>query len=408
MRLPDSRPFRRLLASTVISQFGDWSSRIALAVLMFQKTDDPRLVGAIAVAFVLPWLGIGQILTAWTDRFNRQETMVTADLIRASLFAAIAIVDLAALPLLAVVFLAACVDPVFEANASALSYGSLNHEDRDDGIQFKQIANQLAQIAAVGIAGVAVSLASPQTVIFVNAISFALSASIVASTRTSAIAQGANEEAGSVTYALRVIFTNPHFRAAVLVTMLTLFAATVIEAQIAVLASEPMPGWTLPVAAACIPAATAISAVLAPKKGGTRRVLHKSLLATSAAAILGLAALQTSTGIGIVVAAACAGAMFQTTLAGQIVAFRHLPSKAKAATINMAQSLIFIASGAAGAASGIAISWFGRERGIQICMLVAFAAWLVPAPVGDGIGDSMNPGLDLRKPDPATTTPAPV
>lgn len=396
MRLPDAPAYRRLLTATVISQLGDWSSRIALAVLIFDQTGDERWVGVLAAMFVAPWLGLGQLLTSWSERFDRQRVMVIGDLIRAAAFAVIAVADLAAGGLVAIVFLAAMVDPVFEANASALVYGSLEPDDRDDGLQFKQVVNQLAQVVAVGGAGIAVAVMSPQTVVFVNAASFAISAAIVASTRTTAQARGESEESGSLREAFIAVVRNPHIRPALLTTMLTVFSAQAIEAQIAVLAGTPQASWVLPVAAACIPATTAIGAATAPTSGGTAHVLRRSLVLTTIATIAAIVVLQVGGAVGAVGAAICAGLMFQTTTSGQVVAFRHFPDKGKAATINIAQTLVFLAIALAALVSGIAMASLGRERGLQLCLILALTAWLVPMPSDPGTTPAADEGDDER------------
>lgn len=379
MRVPRGSAYRRLLGAATISQLGDWSARLALAALLFAETDDAIWVGAVSAAFIAPWIGLGQVLTAWAQRYDRQTVMVLADSLRAMVFLFIALVDMAPLLTLATVFVGASVDPVFEANASATVYGSLDLDDRDEGIRVKQVLNLLAQVGGIGMAGVALRWLDPQTILAVNALSFAVSALVVRTVSLDAEARGDRQGGGTVRAALRVAAVHPHIRAALLATMVTVFAATAIEAQVVVLAAD-RPPWVLPVASALLPLMAAAGAATAPSSGGTRSVLRRTLAVSTASAAACAVMLQTDTAIGIVFVGAFAGLMFQTTTSGQVIAFRHLPEAGRASIINMLQTLVFVAISAGGLLSGVAIAAFGLAGGLQVCLAVTVVAWLVPLP----------------------------
>src|ERR1700709_227237 len=77
---------RRLWAAQFTSELGDWAARLALGVLVFQRTQSAAVVGLVTAASMLGWFGPGQLLVSLTERFPRRRVMVTADLIRSIVF----------------------------------------------------------------------------------------------------------------------------------------------------------------------------------------------------------------------------------------------------------------------------------------------------------------------------------
>ncbi len=379
MQVPRNQRYRRLLGAATISQVGDWSARLALAALLLEATGSAVWVGAVSAAFVLPWIGLGQLLTAWTERFSRARVMISGDTLRGLIFILLAMIDMPPGLTLVAIVVAASVDPVFEANATSAVIESLSDEDQDTGIQTKQVVSLLAQVAGIGAAGVALRWFSPQQILAVNAVSFFVSASIIASVASRLGQNSAPADRGEVLEGLRLAAAQPDIRAAVGTTMITGFSATTIEAQVVVLASG-RPSWTLPLASALIPLGAAVAAGLAPTKGSTSSLIRRSLGLSTAAAITAAILLEIDTALGIVVIGALVGIMFQTTTTGQVVAFRHLPTLGRASVINMLQTLVFLAIAAGGLASGLAIRASNLQTGLQVCVLITLLAWLVPMP----------------------------
>jgi len=379
MQVPRNQRYRRLLTAATISQVGDWSARLALAALLLQETGSAVWVGAVSAAFVLPWIGLGQVLTAWTERFNRGRVMITGDTLRGLVFLLLAAVDMPPGLTLVAIVIAASVDPVFEANATTAVVEALSDEDQDTGIQTKQVVSLLAQVVGIGAAGVALRWFSPQEILAVNAISFFVSASIIASVAAQLGNRGKPTARGEVIRGLRLAAAQPDIRAAVGTTMITAFSATAIEAQVIVLAAG-RPSWTLPLASALIPLGAAAAAGLAPTKGSTTSLIRQSLGLTTAAAVMAAILLEIDTAVGIVLIGGLVGAMFQTTTTGQVVAYRHLPTEGRASVINMLQTLVFLAIAAGGIASGLAIRASDLQTGLQVCVLITLLAWLVPMP----------------------------
>ena len=109
-----------LFGSQLVSGLGDWAGRLALAVVVFDRSGSTLWTAAVTVVALLPWLGPGQMLATLADRLGRVRIMVAADLVRAVLFAVMA-APLPTWALLVAAFLAgSCVPPFVAARGAAV------------------------------------------------------------------------------------------------------------------------------------------------------------------------------------------------------------------------------------------------------------------------------------------------
>jgi MFS family permease len=82
----------RLFAGTGISNLGDGVLLAALPLLAARVTGDPLSVSLISMFFTLPWLLLALPAGALIDRSDRRNVLVTADMFRAVLVGAVALV----------------------------------------------------------------------------------------------------------------------------------------------------------------------------------------------------------------------------------------------------------------------------------------------------------------------------
>src|ERR687888_589750 len=81
------REFRSLWAAELLSVLGDQLARVALAILVFQRTSSAALTAlTYALTFAPAVLG-GALLSGLADRFPRRQVLIATDLIRALLAA---------------------------------------------------------------------------------------------------------------------------------------------------------------------------------------------------------------------------------------------------------------------------------------------------------------------------------
>jgi predicted MFS family arabinose efflux permease len=172
------RDFRLIWGSQLSSQLGDWAARLALGVLMEQRTQSPALVALVTSASVLPWLGPGQLLTTRLERFSRRSVVVGSDVFRAAVFIVLALQPSSGL-LLVGAFAAGLFTPPFEANRSAITVSTVPNDIYGDALSVVQITFQAAVLLGYGLGGVFIAAIGARAALVVNACSFLVSAALL-------------------------------------------------------------------------------------------------------------------------------------------------------------------------------------------------------------------------------------
>ncbi len=171
--------FRALWLAQMLSVAGDQLARVALSVLVFNRTHSALLAALTFAASVVPAFVGGAMLSGLADRFPRRAVMITCDLARAALVAVMAIpgVPLAVLVcLLAVVTMAG--GPFTSARA-ALYPDILAGDLFVLGNAVTLTTFQFAQAAGFAAGGAAVALVGTATALLIDAATFGASALIV-------------------------------------------------------------------------------------------------------------------------------------------------------------------------------------------------------------------------------------
>ena len=83
--------FQALFVAQLVSVVGDQLARVALAVLVFDRTHSPAWTAVTFAMTLLPDLISGPLLSGVADRRPRRQVMVTADVIRTMLVAVLVI-----------------------------------------------------------------------------------------------------------------------------------------------------------------------------------------------------------------------------------------------------------------------------------------------------------------------------
>jgi MFS family permease len=96
------RSLATLLAAGAVSNLGDGVTLAAAPLLGASVTRDPRAIGAVGVAWSLPWLLFALVSGAVVDRSDRRRLMVGADLVRVVGLAAAVVGGRASIPALAI------------------------------------------------------------------------------------------------------------------------------------------------------------------------------------------------------------------------------------------------------------------------------------------------------------------
>jgi predicted MFS family arabinose efflux permease len=143
--------FRALWSAELLSIMGDQLARVALSVLVFDRTDSAGLTALTYALTYLPDLLGGPLLAGLADRYPRRNVMVTADLLRVALVAGMAVPGMP-IAVIAVLLVAARLANAPFASAQAATLPLVLPGDQYViGQTVRQITVQTAQL--VGFAG---------------------------------------------------------------------------------------------------------------------------------------------------------------------------------------------------------------------------------------------------------------
>jgi len=112
--------FRALAAAGLLSAVGDQVARVALSVLVFDRTSSALLTALTYALTFLPAVIGAPLLSGLADRRPRRQLMVGLDLIRAALVAAMAVPGLPLPILLALLVVVNVAESPFDGARAAL------------------------------------------------------------------------------------------------------------------------------------------------------------------------------------------------------------------------------------------------------------------------------------------------
>jgi MFS family permease len=173
--------FRRLWAGQTISELGSVVTRTAVPlVALLVLGAGPLQMAFLVVAASLAVLLVGLFAGAWVDRLRRRPILIWADAIRALLLFSIPAAFLAGQlrfeQLYVVVFLEGCLGALFDAAYPAYVPSLIGVDRVVEGNSKLATSSSLAEIGGPGLAGGLVQAIGAPLAIFVDAVSFVVSA----------------------------------------------------------------------------------------------------------------------------------------------------------------------------------------------------------------------------------------
>jgi MFS family permease len=182
--LTRNAPFRNLWAGQSISLLGTGVTELAMpltaAVLLRASTFQMGLLGA---SLFLPWLLVGLPAGAWVDRRSPRRILVTADLARCVLLAAVPTAAwlgvLGYELLLGIVFLTGLCTVFAESAAAAVLPRLLDEDLLVEGNSLMRLSHSVSFVAGPGLAGWLIGVLTAPIALVVDAASYLASALFV-------------------------------------------------------------------------------------------------------------------------------------------------------------------------------------------------------------------------------------
>ena len=378
LRIP---AYRRLWGADMISLLGDWAGRLALTYLVLERTGSPAWAAGVTAVSLAGFVGVGQVLATFADRFGRISVMLVADLVRAALFGAM-VLSMPVGALLVLAFLAGLATPPFEA-ARAAALPDLVPEPRyGEALALSGISVQSSLVLGYALGGGLLALVSPATALGVNACTFLVSAVLLLGLRRSAAAAPARERSTvgrSLAGAAGELFGDRMIRRALAIVAITGGLGTVDEALVVPYAERiGMTVGLVGLLAATIPIGTLLGTVVIPTSGGHERLLRYAALCGCVTAIAAAPLYWFEVGpVGAFFAFLISGGMFAVSIPTNVVIGTRLRRDSRASAMGIAVGLLMGSQAAGAAVGGVVASVVGAPRAIAgaLALAAAFCAW---------------------------------
>lgn len=171
-----SGEFRAIWLADFTSIAGDQFARVALTVLTYERTGSALLTALTYAASYLPWLIGGLVLSDLADRYPRREIMITADLARMVLVAAMVTPGMPLWGMILLLFAVTTLNAPFQGARSALRAAILPGDRYAVGVAISQMTRQVGIVGGFVAGGVIVTGVGARQALLIDAGTFAFSA----------------------------------------------------------------------------------------------------------------------------------------------------------------------------------------------------------------------------------------
>ncbi|MET8280444.1 MFS transporter [Micromonospora sp. NPDC005174] len=223
LRLFRNREFVALVGTEVLSVVGDQLSRVALALLIFERTGSAGLSGLTYAMTYLPTVAGGLLLSPLADRRPRRSVSVAIDALRAVIVLTMALSGLPLAALCCLVAASSFLSGPYTATRLALLRDVLPREQYGPGMALRQSLSQGGQLVGFCSGGFIATAFTPTVCLLVDSLTFIAAALIVRASVTFRPAVATAGATGTVTTTFGTIWRSPARRAIFLSTFMGLF-----------------------------------------------------------------------------------------------------------------------------------------------------------------------------------------
>jgi predicted MFS family arabinose efflux permease len=220
--------FRALWAAQLLSVIGDQLARVALTVLVYDRTRSALLAAITFVASIVPTF-IGGVTLAWlADRYPRRAVMIACDLARCALVLVMAIPGVPIAGMVTLLFLVTLVGAPFTSARAAIYPDVLVGDRYVMGTAVTLTTYQFAQVLGFAVGGAVTGFFGTRRSLIIDAATFAVSALIVRAwvrSRPAPAAAGHDEPSrlAGIFAGARLVFARPALRTPMLFGWLAAF-----------------------------------------------------------------------------------------------------------------------------------------------------------------------------------------
>ncbi|MGH3201330.1 MAG: MFS transporter [Streptosporangiaceae bacterium] len=221
------REFRTLWLAQLLSIAGDQFARLALTVLVYDRTRSALLAAVTFAASYAPMV-IGSLTLGWlADSYPRRTIMTGSDLISLALVLAMTVPGMPVAALVALLGLVSLAGAPFMSARSATNREVLGKELYQRGTAITMTTYQVGGIVGYAVGGVIVAVTGTRGALFVDAATFAASALLIRIwvVRRPAAGGAHGPRSPQLMSGIRLVFGNRVARTAVLISWLVAFVS---------------------------------------------------------------------------------------------------------------------------------------------------------------------------------------
>lgn len=223
--------FRALWLALILSVAGDQLARVAMTVLVYQRTHSALLTALTYAMTFLPWVVGGIALSGFADRLPRRQVMIACDVARMVLVCLMAAVSLLGTVtslwiMVALLFLVTLLDSPFKSARSALFPDILTGEKYVLGTAVTQMTFQVGMVTGFAFGGIVMAALGARPALLADAVTFAVSALLLTCwVRRRPAASRADHPSPrrDMAAGMRLVFGDPALRALMLFGWLVTF-----------------------------------------------------------------------------------------------------------------------------------------------------------------------------------------
>lgn len=222
--------FRALWLAQILSVLGDQLARVALTLLVYDRTRSPLLAAVTFAASVLPVFVGGLVLSPLADRLPRRAVMIACDLARMALVLIMAIPGVPLPVLVGLLFTVTMISTPFTSARSGMYPDILPGDSFALGTAVTMTTYQIALVAGFAGGGAAVGFFGVRPCLIADAVTFGISALIAfvwvrprPAARPGGAAGREPRRGGGMTAGVRMAFGRPALRTPMLLGCLATF-----------------------------------------------------------------------------------------------------------------------------------------------------------------------------------------
>lgn len=219
--------FRALWLAQLMSVAGDQLARVAMTVLVFQRTHSVLWTAVTYSVTFVPWAIGGVALGGVADRFPRKLVMIASDIARALLVLAMAMPSMPLWAMVGLLFVVTLLDSPFKSARAATYADILSGDGYVLGTAITQTTLQIGMVAGFALGGVVVAFLGTRTALVIDAATFAVSALLVLTglraRPAAATGTASRGELAAIAAGMRLVLANRQLRTLMLFGWLVAF-----------------------------------------------------------------------------------------------------------------------------------------------------------------------------------------